>query len=110
MPESSFAVIETTTSLQQLQQVLATQRGPAVCQLRLCEVSPQGYSWFNLCIDDSDALQAFTTARNVLQVLLDAADRGLVQHFRIVSGADLLRTQLPSACDHGNAGGTQCRA
>ena len=46
-----------------------------------------------------DALAAMRTIRNVLFLLLHLADRGQIEHFRIVIGSDLLRHPEPGVAD-----------
>jgi hypothetical protein len=87
----ALAVVETITSLEELRQLLGQRREAATFQFEHCTQSPQGYHWFSVCADTTDALDAMTTVRNVLDALLALADQGRVLHFRIVTGADLLR-------------------
>lgn len=105
-----LAVIETVTRLEELQHLLGGERPPAAFCLEQCEKSPQGYGWFNILVDLSEANDAMRTIRSVLHVLLDAADRGVVQHFRIVIGADLLRRPEPSGQRSGDTRGGPCVA
>lgn len=105
-----LAVIETITRLEELQHVLGGERRPAAFHLEQCEKSPQGYAWFNVLVDLSEASDAMRTVRSVLHALLDAADRGIVEHFRIVIGADLLRRPDPLGQPNGQTGGGPCVA
>jgi hypothetical protein len=109
-PLRSLAVIETVTAVAELRHVLSSERGLAPFSLEKCTESPQGYSWFNVCVDTTDAIEAMRTVRSVLFCLLDAADRGLVEHFRIVIGADLLRRSGASAREGSDIGGGPCVA
>ncbi len=92
-----FAVIETTSTQDVLERVLDDPAHVAAFGLQECAQSPHGYSWFNVCIDATDPLAALKTIRSVLVALLRAADLGIVGHFRIVTGADLLRGPEPAA-------------
>jgi hypothetical protein len=103
-----LAVIETVSVLGELQHVLSSERHRSPFELQKCNESPQGYSWFNVCVDTSDPLEAMRTVRSILFCLLDAADRGIVEHFRIVIGADLLRRSPPPGCEGNDIGGGPC--
>ncbi|MEO7325330.1 MAG: hypothetical protein ABIW82_10930 [Dokdonella sp.] len=105
-----LAVVETITRVEELQHLLGSERQPATFRLEQCEKSPQGYTWFNILVDLSEAGDAMRTIRSVLHVLLDAADRGVVEHFRIVIGADLLRRPDSSGQHEGQTGGGPCVA
>jgi hypothetical protein len=105
-----LAVIETVTGIEELQHLLAGEIHLAAFRLEKCAESPQGYSWFNVCVDGSDPLNAMRTVRSVLHSLLDGADRGLVEHFRIVIGADLLRHPDRSGGKSENSSGGPCLA
>jgi hypothetical protein len=109
-PLRSLAVIETITAVAQLQHVLSSERHLAPFALEKCIESPQGYSWFNVCVDTTDAIEAMRTVRSVLFCLPDAADRGLVEHFRIVIGADLLRRSGSRGREGSDVGGGPCVA
>ncbi len=105
-----LAVVETISALGDLQHVLSTVRNLSPFELQKCNESPQGYSWFNVRVDTSDAVEAMRTVRSVLFCLLDAADRGMVEHFRIVNGADLLRRPVPPGREGSEIGGGPCVA
>jgi hypothetical protein len=105
-----LAVIETITRLETLQHVLGGERRPATFRLEQCEKSPHGHVWFNILVDRSEAAAALRTIRSVLCALLDGADRGVVEHFRIVIGADLLRRPDPLARRDGGTGSGSCVA
>lgn len=105
-----LAVIETITRLEELQHLLGSEQQPAAFRVEQCERSPSGYGWFNVMVDLSDANAAMRTIRSVLHVLLDAADRGVVEHFRIVIGADLLRRPDSSWQTDGETGSGPCVA
>lgn len=105
-----LAVIETITRLQELQHLLGSEQRPAEFRIEQCEKSPQGYGWFNIMVDLSEANAAMRTIRSVLHALLDAADRGVVEHFRIVIGADLLRRTDSSWQPDGETGNGPCVA
>lgn len=105
-----LAVVETISTLGDLQHVLSTERHLSPFELHKCNESPQGYSWFNVCVDTSDPIDAMRTVRSVLFCLLDAADRGMVEHFRIVNGADLLRRFVASGREGSDMGGGPCIA
>ncbi|MEO5625383.1 MAG: hypothetical protein ABIQ70_05190 [Dokdonella sp.] len=105
-----LAVIETITRLDELQRLFGDERRPAAFRIEQCEKSPQGYGWFNVLVDLSEADDAMRTVRSVLHALLDAADRGVVEHFRIVIGADLLRRADPSWQRDGETGNGPCVA
>jgi hypothetical protein len=100
-----LAVIETASTLGELQHALSAERRLSPFDLQKCSESPQGYSWFNVCVDTSDPIDAMRTVRSVLFCLLDAADRGVVEHFRIVIGADLLRRAAPDGREGSDLGG-----
>jgi len=87
----SLAVVEMTSPIAGVQQLLADEPQAAEFRLEPCADSPPGSHWVNVCVDMTDALAAMRTIRNVLFSLLHLADRGLVGHFRIVTGSDLLR-------------------
>jgi hypothetical protein len=99
-----LAVIETVTALDDVRRLLGNERHAAEFRLEPCVESPHGYHWFNVCVDTRDAESAIYTVRSVLGALLDLADRRLVEHFRIVTGADLLR-HPPWSEGHGERGG-----
>jgi len=105
-----LAVIETVSTLGELQHVLSSERHLSPFDLQKCTESPQGYSWFNVCVDTSDPVGAMRTVRSVLFCLLDAADRGMVEHFRIVIGADLLRRPDPDGHERSDLGSGPCAA
>lgn len=105
-----LAVIETVTQLEELQRLLGSEQQPAAFRLEPCGKSPHGYFWFNVCVDLSEAIDAMRTVRSVLSALLDGADRGVVEHFRIVIGADLLRRPEPLRQLDGETGGGPCVA
>jgi hypothetical protein len=90
-PMLSLAVVEMTSPITGVQQILASEPQAAAFRLEPCADSPPGSHWVNVCVDMTDALAAMRTIRNVLFSLLHLADRGLVEHFRIVTGSDLLR-------------------
>jgi hypothetical protein len=90
-PMLSLAVVEMTSPISGVQQILASEPQAAAFRLEPCADSPPGSHWVNVCVDMTDALAAMRTIRNVLFSLLHLADRGLVEHFRIVTGSDLLR-------------------
>ncbi len=107
----SLAVIETTTSLDELKRILLEEHqfAPAFTLERCNEFAP-GYPRFKVCVEDSNAIQAYRAARCILLAFLDAADRGMVSHFRIVLGADLLRRPLTSENPDEEPGGGGCLA
>ena len=105
-----LAVIETITRLEDLQHLLGSAQQSAAVLIEQCEKSPHGYGWFNIMVELSDANAAMRTIRSVLHVLLDAADRGVVEHFRIVIGADLLRRPDSSWQTDGETGSGPCVA
>jgi hypothetical protein len=104
-PMLSLAVVEMTSPIADVQQLLATEPQAAEFRLEPCADSPPGSHWVNVCVDMTDALAAMRTIRNVLFSLLHLADRGLVEHFRIVIGSDLLRRPEPDADDGAPDGG-----
>ncbi len=106
----SLAVIETVTKLEELQHLLVSEPRPAAFRLEPCGKSPHGYFWFNVSVDLSEVADAMRTVRSVLGALLDGADRGVVEHFRIVIGADLLRRPDPLSHFDGEIGGRSCVA
>jgi hypothetical protein len=91
----SLAVVEMTSPITHVQQLVAAEPQAAEFRLEPCVDSPPGSHWVNVCVDMTDALAAMRTIRNVLLSLLHLADRGLVEHFRIVIGSDLLRRPEP---------------
>lgn len=105
-----LAVIETVTRLEELQHLLLSEPRPAAFRLEPCGKSPHGYFWFNISVDLSEVTDAMRTVRSVLSALLDGADRGVIEHFRIVIGADLLRRPDPSRHFDGEIGGGTCVA
>ena len=107
----SLAVIETTTSLDKLRRILGEENRVATAfNLEHCNDFAPGYPRFNVCVDASNAIQAYGAARCILLALLDAADRGMVSHFRIVLGADLLRRPMASGDPDEEHGGGGCLA
>ena len=109
-PVRPLAVVETVSTLGELQHALSGERHLSPFDLQKCNESPQGYSWFNVCVDTSDPVEAMRTVRSILFCLLDAADRGMVEHFRIVIGADLLRRTPPPGREGNDIGGGPCVA
>ena len=105
-----LAVIETITRLEDLQHELGGELRPAAFRLEQCGKSPQGYAWVNILVDLTEPTDAMRTVRSVLGALLDAADRGVVEHFRIVIGADLLRRPEPLGQRDTESGGGPCVA
>lgn len=105
-----LAVIETLTAIDVLQHILGGEVHLAAFRLEKCAQSPLGYPWFNVYVDGSHALDTMKTIRGILYTLLDAADRGLVEHFRIVIGADLLRQPARPARKRSETGGGPCVA
>lgn len=105
----ALAIIETTTSLDALQRILCERESltGAFC-LERCNESAPGYPLFNVCVDGANATEAFRTARSILLAFLDAADRGIVSHFRIVLGADLLRRPVIGENADPQSGGGRC--
>lgn len=87
----SFAIVETTTSLDRIRQLLAMEKAVLACALVPKEKSPHPYLWIDVCTDGSDAAMAVRAVRSTLSTLIDAADRGLLDDFRIVSGANVLK-------------------
>lgn len=87
----SFAIIETTTSLDRIRQLLAMEKAVLACALVPRDASPHPYLWIDVCADGHDAKTAARAVRSTLSTLIDAADRGLLDDFRIVSGASVLR-------------------
>ncbi|MEO5559327.1 MAG: hypothetical protein ABIO49_05930 [Dokdonella sp.] len=87
----SFAIVETTTSLDRIRQLLAMERAVLACALVPRATSPHPYLWIDVCADGHDAKTAIRAVRSTLSTLIDAADRGLLDDFRIVSGANVLR-------------------
>ena len=108
-PMLSLAVVETTSPIADVQQLLAAEPQAAQFRLEPCADSPPGSHWVNVCVEMTDALAAMRTIRNVLFSLLHLADRGLVEHFRIVTGSDLLRRPEPHI-DDGTPDGGPCVA
>ncbi len=105
----SLAVIETTTSLDELQRILREEdQLDARFNLERCNEFALGYPRFNVCVYRSSALQAYAVTRCILLAFLDAADRGIVSHFRIVLGADLLRRPTASENPDAERGGGGC--
>ncbi|MEO7433364.1 MAG: hypothetical protein ABIR62_15405 [Dokdonella sp.] len=109
-PMRPLAVVETVSTLGDLQHVLSSERDLSAFAFQKCNESPQGYSWFNVCVESADPIEAMKTVRSVLFCLLDAADRGVVEHFRIVIGTDLLRRSTPPAREGSDFGGGPCVA
>ncbi|WP_395683642.1 hypothetical protein [Dokdonella sp.] len=105
----SLAVVEMTSRISYVQQLLASESYAAEFRLEPSRNAPPGSHWVDVCVDMTDALAAMRTIRNVLLSLLHLADRGLVGHFRIVTGSDLLRRPEPGA-DHGTPDGGPCAA
>jgi hypothetical protein len=105
----SLAVVEMTSRISYVQQLLDSESYAAEFRLEPCRNSPPGSHWVDICVDMTDALAAMRTIRNVLLSLLHLADRELVGHFRIVTGSDLLRRPEPGA-DHGTPDGGPCAA
>jgi len=97
----ALAVVEMTSPIAEAQRLLDAEPQAAEFHLEPCRDSPRGSHWVNVCVDMVDALAAMRTIRNVLFLLLHLADRGQIEHFRIVIGSDLLRHPEP-----GVAGGT----
>lgn len=87
----SLAVIEMTSPIAHAQRLLDADPQAAEFHLEECRDSPPDSHWVNVCVDMADALAAMRTIRNVLFSLLHLADRGQIEHFRIVIGTDLLR-------------------
>lgn len=108
-PLQSLAVVEMTSQISHVQQLLAGESFAAEFRLEPCRESPPGSHWANVCVDMTDALAAMHTIRSVLFALLHLADRGLVEHFRIVTGTDLLRRPEPGV-DRGTRNGGPCAA
>lgn len=106
----SLAVIETATRIDELRRILGQEKHTAAFALEPCRSAPPGRAWFNIHVDGTNAINAVITVREVLCALLDGADRGLVEHFRIVSGADLLRRTAPGAGQYAPAGEGPCTA
>jgi hypothetical protein len=104
-PMLSLAVVEMASPIADAQRLLATEPQAAEFRLEPCADSPPGSHWVNVCVDMTAALAAMRTIRNVLFSLLHLADRGLVEHFRIVIGSDLLRRPEPDADDGAPDGG-----
>jgi hypothetical protein len=108
-PMLSLAVVEMTSPIAEVQRLLASEPLATEFRLEPCKDSPPGSHWVNVCVDMTDALAAMRTIRNLLFSLLHFADRGLVEHFRIVTGSDLLRRPEPKA-DDGAPDGGPCAA
>jgi len=108
-PMLSLAVVEMTSPIADVQQLLAAEPQTAQFRLEPCADSPPGSHWVNVCVEMTDALAAMRTIRNVLFSLLHLADRGLVEDFRIVTGSDLLRRPEPRI-DDGTPDGGPCVA
>ena len=108
-PMLSLAVVEMTSPIADVQRLLANEPQAAEFRLEPCSDSPPGSHWVSVCVEMTDALAAMRTIRNVLFALLHLADRGLVEHFRIVTGSDLLRRPEPHI-DDGTPDGGPCVA
>ena len=93
----SLAVVETTTEADDLKLLLRSENLRPMCTIDAHTESPPGYRWLSLSVADPDPRVAMRSMKSALTILLDAADRGVVRNFRIVTGADFLRIPLPSA-------------
>lgn len=101
----TFAIVETTTSLDRIRQLLALEKAVLACALVPRDASPHPYLWLDVCTDGQDAATAVRAVRSTLSTLIDAADRGLLEDFRIVSGANVLRIRDGHSRDRGTFDG-----
>jgi hypothetical protein len=92
-----MAVVETTTQADDLKLLLNSENLRPNCSVEACAESPPGYHWLNLSVVDADQRAVLRSMKSALTILLDAADRGVLRNFRIVTGADVLRIPLPVA-------------
>ena len=91
--QRSFATIETSSSVGEIGDAIGIEQRRSAFRIVPAGESPPGACRYDLCIDPANSAAADETARSLLGSLLDAADRGMLNHFRIVTGTDLLRTR-----------------
>lgn len=87
---STLATVETTSTLEELQNALSSGKQPCRFEWVRCEVAPGAVPLYDLHVESADSTVALCTGRSLLGELTDAADRGILTRFRIVHGADLL--------------------
>ena len=91
--QRSLARIETSSSVAEIGDAIGIEQRRSAFRIVPVRESPPGACHYDLYIDTANSAAADETARSLLGSLLDAADRGMLNHFRIVIGTDLLRAR-----------------
>lgn len=88
----SFAVVETSTPMERIRQEMAMEGTLLKCILVPRAASAGTPTLIDICTDGRDTVATVRNVRSTLFALSDAADRGLIEDFRVIKGSNLLRT------------------
>jgi hypothetical protein len=92
LPEARpIAVIESSSAPLLIRRLLFDWGYDSACEILDHSSARPGRPRYEIRARSADRLRACADVRAVLGVFLDAADSGIVERFRIVQGADLLR-------------------
>ena len=86
----SYAIFETSTSLDDVDRFLRAQQPSLCCELRAI-AGDTSVPRHEILVLGDDVIAAFRIVRSALCMLIDGADSGVIARFKIVHGADLLR-------------------
>ena len=91
----TFVTVTTTSGLDAVQIAIGMERRRTPFQVVPVMLKAGEKPLFDLRADPSDRNAAIDTMRSLLGSLMDASDRGMLEHFEITLGADLLRRSVP---------------
>jgi len=87
----TFVTVTTTSGLDAVQIAIGMERRRTPFQVVPVMLKAGEKPLFDLRADPTDPNAAIDTMRSLLGSLMDASDRGVLEHFEITLGADLLR-------------------
>jgi len=86
----TFVTVSTSSGLNAVQIAIGMERRRTPFQVVAVTLKADEKPFYNLRADPTDRNAAIDTMRSLLGSLIDASDRGMLEHFEITLGADLL--------------------